>query len=196
MGKNKKMRKKPYNYKIILQSVNKQSFAASLIFSLIVLPMFLHAVYADTAYLNTTITNLNGFTKNTVKSYSVFYPLFFIIILAIFMGYGLVNREDKIAAVFTIAAMILSMLLTFMFLAPVDYTFTYTDTKITAEQSQLSGGLVNNTSVVKNVIDAQVIPHDTQFRLYASIFFSTFSLLNGLLTILIFTKWGKGNTTN
>lgn len=176
--------------------MNKQIFAASLIFSLIVLPMFLNAVYADNTYLNTTITNLNSFTNNTTKSYSVFYPIFFIILLGIFMGYGLIHREDKVAAVFTIAAMILSMLLTFMFLAPVDYTFSYTDTKITAEQSQLSGGTVNNTSVVKNVINAQVIPHDTQFRLYSSIFFSTFSLLNGLLTILIFTKWGKGNTTN
>lgn len=188
--------KKPYNYKMILQSVNKHKFAASLIFSLILLPMVLNSVYADTQYLNTTITNLNGFTKDTTKSYPVFYPIFFIILTGIFMGIGIMKRDDKVAAVFTIAAMVLSMLLTFMFLAPVDYTFTYTDTKITAEQSQISGGIVNNTSVVKNVIDSQVIPHDTQFRLYTSMFFSTFSLLNGLLTIMIFTKWGKGNTTN
>lgn len=188
--------KKPYNYKMILQSVNKHKFAASLIFSLILLPMVLNSVYADTQYLNTTITNLNGFTKETTKSFSVFYPIFFIILTGIFMGIGLFKRDDKIAAVFTIAAMVLSMLLTFMFLAQVDYTFTYTDTKITAEQSQISGGLVNNTSVVKNVINANVIPHGTEFRLYTSMFFSTFALLNGLLTIMIFTKWGKGNTTN
>ena len=181
---------------MIHQCVNNRLFTTSLIFSLLLLPMILNSVYADTAYLNTTITNLTPFTKETTKSYSVFYPIFFIILTAIFMGIGIAKRDDKVAAVFTIAAMILSMLLTFMMLAPVDYIFTYTDTKITAEQSQLSGGIVNNTSIVRNVIDAQVIPHDTQFRLYTSMFFSTFSLLNGLLTIMIYAKWGKGNTTN
>lgn len=166
--------------------------AQVLIFSmifLILIPALVLPSFADNSYLNSTISSLKPFNSQT-KSVSVFYPIFFFIVLAVFMVYALKNREDKVASFFTIGAMILCIVLTFMFFSPIQYTFSSNVSQITVEQNQLVNSLVNSTSVIKTSNESIIIPNDQQFRFIIANFFSVMALLNGLLTILIITKWG------
>lgn len=170
---------------------NYRILSVILIAFLFAIPIIFNSVFAVSPWLNSTITDLGNFTAEK-KSISFFYPVFFGIAIALFMTYALIKREDKIAAIFSLAACVLCVVMSLMFLAPIDYTYQVSETRITAEQSQLTPTqIVNNTSVVKDDFNTIMIPNDKQFRFIISSFFSLFSLLNGLLTVLIFTKWGN-----
>lgn len=162
-------------------------FFFSLVF-LILIPVLVLPSFADNSYLNSTITSLKPFTAS-VKSVPIFYPIFFLIAILLLTCYGLKNRADKIGMIGTIASAVMCVLLSLFFISPYDFTFTSNISQVTVEQSQLSGGLVNSTSIVKTSNEAVIIPHDKQFSLVLSSFFTVFGLLNGLLTILILTKW-------
>ena len=146
--------------------------------------------FADNSYFNSTLSDLSGFSKNK-KSISVFFPFFFIIAVTLFMIYGLKNRDDKTASIFMIASAVLCIVLSLMFVSPLEFTSTTNVSQITVEQNQLVDSIVNSTSVIKTTNELVIIPNDKQFRFILSSFFDVFALLNGLLTIMIVTRWSK-----
>lgn len=161
-----------------------------LLFFLLLIPGIVLPAFADTTYFNSTLAELKPF-QTSQKSVSVFYPIFFLIAVFFFTSYGLKNRNDQLGMIFTIASAVMCILLSFIFISPYDFTFTTNLRQVTVEQNHLINTIVNSTSVIDNSNEAVIIPHDKTFSLILSSIFTVFALLNGLLSILILTKWSK-----
>ena len=142
----------------------------------------------DAQALNQTSQSLDGFLK-TPRTVGVFYPVFFMILLLLFMVCAFRLRFESYAFVFSIAATIMCILLGLIFLAPIDFVYTEKKTQTFAEQIQWIGNLTmtNNTSIVKTHSDSLMIPNDPSFKIIISSLFLVLTMFNGFYAIMILT---------
>lgn len=124
------------------------------------------------------------------NSFSVFWIIFLLIILAVFMFTMIVKREWREMVFFAIGALIVSILITLLFISPVSFDYTVNQNKVTVEEiSWLDGSITYNSGVTDTVDQIPIIPNDTSFRFAMQALFTGISLFNGLYAIFILTNY-------
>ena len=123
-----------------------------------------------------------GFPNNI----NIFFPIFFIVIVFVFMAYVVSHRHDSLSAVFSLASFVILLVLSFMFISPAEFDTV----SITTTTEVISDPSNNVFTSVKTTENRQVvIPNDTQFRFILSSLFSLFSIFAAMTTIMVFTMW-------
>lgn len=119
-------------------------------------------------------------------SFHVFWIIFFLIMLAVFMGVMFRMREDRESVMFSICAVIISVLITLMLTSPLDFDIQESQTSILIIEN---GTHVIGTEV-KTVVNQMIIfPADSEFRLASSLLFTGFIIFNGLYSLFIITNF-------
>lgn len=151
---------------------------------LFLIPLFLipNLAYAqDTTNIDTYLTNL-GSIFTTQTTVSAFYPVLFMILVFVFFGYALTHMADPISMVFSIGASILCIVLSLMFIAPIDFSMdqTVTTTEVLSDPNDQVF-----TSVKTTDTKITIIPNEPQFRFILSAIFGLFALLCGMYSIMV-----------
>lgn len=142
--------------------------------------------------LNATINELDFFL-DVPNSVNVFFPIFFLVAVFLFMLASFQYRDNQFAIVFSIAAAVLCVVLTLVFMAPVNFVYTTENTKITSEEIEWLGTneTTFNTSVVKDSTNVVLIGNGDTMRFIYTAIFSVLSIFNGLFAIYVLTGLGK-----
>lgn len=120
------------------------------------------------------------------NSFPVFWIIFLLILLGVFMAVMLKMREDRETIMFSISALIVSIMITLMFTSPLDFDFQESETSILITEN---GTHVIGTQVKSTIKQVIVIPADDSFRFALSLLFTGLTLFNGLYTIFILTNF-------
>jgi len=126
-------------------------------------------------------------------TFSVFYIIFLLVILAVFMLVSIVRKTEREMVFFSIGAVIIAFVLTLMFIstASFDYITTEQVISITEIESPTDGSLTYNVNVSQGSKSVNVIPFDNALRMSLSLFFGGIALFNGLYAIMIMTYFDK-----
>ena len=127
------------------------------------------------------------------NSFPVFWIIFLLILLGVFMAVMLKMREDRETIMFSISALIVSILITLMLTSPLDFDFQESETSILIIEN---GTHVIETQVKNTINQVIVIPADTSFRFALSLLFTGLTLFNGLYTIFILTNFPLSQHSN
>lgn len=123
-------------------------------------------------------------------SFSIFWIIFLLIILSVFMTVAFVKREEREMVFFSIGAVIVSFMITFLFISPVSFGYEVDDRTLQIEEIEwIDGTITYNAGVTNNSKFIPVIPDDKDFRMSLSLLFTGISLFNGLYAILILTQF-------
>ncbi len=149
--------------------------------SFLILPAFAQEVSTITTFQD----NLDVFFDFPPHA-SAFYPVFFMLLSLVLMGYAISHRSDQISAVFSITSFILCLILALMLVSPTEFVSysTVTTTEIISDPSNDVYTSVKTTETQDNVI-----PSDPTFRIILSVLFSTFGLFSALFAILTIFYW-------
>lgn len=124
------------------------------------------------------------------NTFPVFYLIFFLVLLAVFMAVSIIRNSDREMVFFSIGAVIISFVLTLIFLSPVSFDYTIENQKIGVQEIQyLNGSVTYNAGIEKNIELIQVIPAKSDFRMMLSLLFSGLALFNGFYSIMIMTQF-------
>lgn len=164
---------------------------------LLFIPFFFGQAFAINATsLNQTLSSLEP-ELETTNQLNIFFPIFLLVAEMFFMMYALKNRHDgdKLGLLFAIAAMVVAIVLTFIFNSNYDFVFTVEKTTITIEEIEWLGTneTTQNANIVKDVSNAKLISSDGQMRFVFTALFSVLIIFNGLLAILTLTHYGPKN---
>lgn len=129
----------------------------------------------------------------TKDSFHVFWIIFFLIILAVFMGVMLRMRENSETVFFSIGALIVSVLMTLMLTSPLDFDFQESESIVTVIEKD---GSVTESHVTQKVNRVVVFPADDSFRFALSSLFTGIILFNGLYTLFILTNFPLSRSKN
>lgn len=121
-------------------------------------------------------------------TFSVFYIVFLLIILAVFMLVSIVRKTEREMVFFSIGAVIVSFVLTLLFISTASFDYvTNEQTIIVTELEQSDSSLLYNTGVTQSSKSVNVIPFDSALRMSLSLLFGGISLFNGMYAIMILT---------
>ena len=85
------------------------------------------------------------------NTFSVFWIIFLLIILAVFMTVSFVRKLEREMVFFSIGAVIVSFMITAMFVSPVSFDYIVTDQQIIIEEIEWNDGTITyNAGVIKN----------------------------------------------
>jgi len=126
------------------------------------------------------------------NTFSVFYVILLLIMLAVFMLVSIVRKTEREMVFFSIASVIVAFVLTLMFISVSSFDYITTEQTITVtELEQADSSLLYHTSVMQGSQSVQVIPFDNSLRMSFSLLFSGIALFNGLYAIMIMTYFDK-----
>jgi len=125
----------------------------------------------------------------TPSSFPAFWPIMLMVILAFFMYASIRQRWDREMVFFSIGASIVSIILTLLFTAPVDYDFQSTEQTINIVETDLygNGTIIYNSEVTTKLNRTVIIPFDQEFRFALMALFTGIGMFNGLYSIYIVT---------
>jgi len=129
------------------------------------------------------------------NTFSVFYIIILLIMLAVFMLASIVRRTEREMVFFSIGAVILAFVLTLMFVSVSSFDYITTEqTIIITELEQENATALYNVGVSQSSKSVQVLPFDESLRMSLSLLFSGIALFNGLYAIMILTQFStKGS---
>lgn len=147
---------------------------------------------ANTTALNQTMQTMEPFLVYP-DSLNIFYPVFLLVMLCLFMAVGLRLRKEQFAVIFPIGSLILCLVLTFVFLAPVDFVYSSAHTKVTIEEITWAGtgNVTYNTMLEKDTSNVILISKSDQFRFTIAAVFGGLMIFNALFSILVLTSIGN-----
>jgi len=122
------------------------------------------------------------------ESISIFYPLTLMLLTLLFTSYALSHRTDVLSSIFSIGAVPLCIILSLMFISPASFDLTTNTFDV-----EIITDIDNNvfTDIKNHTATTQIITNEPQFRFIFSNLFSLFAIFNGLMSVLIITKFSK-----
>ena len=128
----------------------------------------------------------HGFT------FSVFYIIFLLVMLAAFMAVAIARHQEREMLFFSLGATIVSFVLTMLFISTASFDYITTEQTILVEEiGYLNGSVTYNVAVTQSSESVNVIPFDDALRMSLSLLFGGIALFNGLYSILIMTYFSK-----
>lgn len=160
-----------------------------LLFSIITPYLFIGNAYGQNITgFNQSLAQLDPYLEHD-ETVNIFFPIFLMVTLCMFMILAFRMMMQQWAFIFSLGATILCIVLSLMFLSPLEFDFNTINTVITIEEvNWLTGETTTNYQLVKTSNQNIIIPNDHQFRMIMTEFFSVLSLFNGLFAILIVTN--------
>ena len=120
------------------------------------------------------------------NSFHVFWIIFFLIMLAVFMGVMFKMRENGETIFFSIGAVIVSVLITLMLTSPLDFDLQESEITVTITEQN---GIIIESQITNKINQTIVFPADSSWRFVLSSFFTVISIFNGLYSIFILTNF-------
>lgn len=130
-------------------------------------------------------------------SFPVVWVIFLLVVLAFFMYASIRQRWDREMVFFSIGATIISIMLTLLFTAPVDFDFQSTNSAVIVVERNDNGTIVYDSQVVQTLDRVILIPNTESFRFAFMALFTGIGMFNGLYSIFIITgfsirgDWGR-----
>lgn len=154
--------------------------------SLLILPAFALNVTA----INEAQILLNPeIEPNT--AFHIFWIIFLLIMLAVFMAVAFARRLEREMVFFSISAVIVSFMITFLFISPIDFDIQQVENTIIINANNTAVTSATITNTVKQMV---IIPADSDFRMMLSLLFTGLSLFNGFYAIMIITQFSTKGT--
>ena len=127
---------------------------------------------------------------NYDNTFSVFWIVFLLILLAVFMAVSIIRHEDREMVFFSIGAVIVSFMITLLFISPISFDYITQDQKIIIEEvTYPDGSITYNSGFTNSTQLIQVVPPDSDFRMSLSLLFTGVALFNGFYSIMILTQF-------
>lgn len=158
--------------------------------ALIVLGLFM---FADAFAVNATMINVieTQLQDESVLTnvFPAFWLVFLLVFLAVFMAVMIIFRENREMVYFAIGAAILSILVTFLFSAPINFDYQENTTLVKVSEINDINGTFYNAEVTHGIKQVVLIPDDKALRLIMVALFTGNTLFCGLYSIFILTNF-------
>lgn len=163
--------------------------AIGVILILVGIALIIPAFAVNMTAINEINAELNP-NLNYDNTFSVFWIVFLLILLAVFMAVSIIRHEDREMVFFSIGAVIVSFMITLLFISPISFDYITQDQKIIIEEVKYpDGSITYNSGFTNSTQLIQVIPPDSDFRMSLSLLFTGVALFNGFYSIMILTQF-------